>query len=132
VPTDSFSLKIDACLDHIPVSLLSEWDVLVFLYRHGTSLASASQIALLVGYGRSQVGKALDGLVAAGFIQRSRSSQGARLYRFALPIDPAYRQNMEQLLELSETRGGRLILSGRLRERARHLKNTARTGLHLA
>ena len=34
----------------VGISLLSEWDVLVFVYRHGASLTSAEQIARLIGY----------------------------------------------------------------------------------
>ena len=68
----------------IPITLLSEWDVLYFLYRHGTSLASAEQMSQLIGYGKSVVGEALDALVNVGVVQRSRSSQGIRLYRFAI------------------------------------------------
>ena len=132
VSEEPLDLRVDGWLKIVKISQLSEWDVLVFLYRHGTSLASAGQIALLVGSSRIAVGKALDSLGALGFVQRSRSSQGVRLYRFAVPVNPKYQQSMEQLLNLSEKRSGRLIVARILRACARSMQSPARAGLHLA
>ena len=75
------------CLHKAGLSLLCEWDVLVFLYRHHASLASAEQIARLIGYPSFAVGKALEKLEAQGLIWRSRSSQGVRFYQFVFSED---------------------------------------------
>lgn len=131
-PQESLDRRVDGWLELVRISLLSEWDVLVFLYRHGTSLATAGQIGLLLGYGSVTVGKALDRLGSLGLVERSRSSQGVRLYRFAVPMNSTCRQSMEQLLDLSENRSGRLIMARRLRERARSKQPHASAGLHLA
>ncbi len=61
-------------------------------------------------------------------MQRSRSSQGVRLYRFAVPVNPTYQQSMEQLLKLSKKRSGRLIVSRSLHERARPMQSPACAG----
>jgi DNA-binding MarR family transcriptional regulator len=61
------------------ISLLSEWDVLAFVYRHGASLTTADQIARLIGYESAVVSDALDRLEREKLIERSRPSQGVRL-----------------------------------------------------
>ena len=130
--TSHFDVRVDAWLNIVKISDLSEWDVLIFFYRHGTSLASAENIALLLGYSKSVVGKALDALGILGVVQRSRSSQRVRLYRFILPPEAIYQESLKQLLELSETRSGRLIVIRRLRQRAKTVPAPARSGWRLA
>jgi hypothetical protein len=39
--------SIQACLKDMGISLLSEWDMLAFVYRHGPALTSTDQIARL-------------------------------------------------------------------------------------
>src|SRR6266581_6479138 len=56
--------------------------MLVFLYLHQTSLVSAEHIARLLGYATGEVAAALEHLESLGFVERSRVSQGARLYQF--------------------------------------------------
>jgi hypothetical protein len=129
VPEEPLDLRVNGWLEIVRIAQLGEWDVLVFLYRHGTSLASAEQIALLLGYGKRVVGKALDSLVTLGLVQRSRSSQGVRLYRFSVPVDPTCRQSVAQLLKLSEKRSGRLIVA---RSLGRRPQSPVRSVLHLA
>jgi DNA-binding transcriptional ArsR family regulator len=131
VSEQALNLEVDGWLEIVRISQLSEWDVLVFLRRHGTSLASAAHIALLLGYDRSVVGKALDSLEGLGLAERSRSSRGVRFYRFAAPADPACRQSIEHLMKLSEKRSGRLVVAGSLSKRERSVQS-ARAGLHLA
>jgi DNA-binding MarR family transcriptional regulator len=70
-------------LETLRIYNLADWDVLVFVYRHGTSLVSAEQIARLLGYGKTAVGAALESLTSTGLVQRSRNSHGVRLYQFA-------------------------------------------------
>jgi DNA-binding IclR family transcriptional regulator len=82
----------------------------MFLYRHGTSLADAAQIALLVGYGKSAVGKGLASLVSLGLVRRSPLFRGVRLFRFAMPLDSIQQESMRQLLKLSQKRSGRLMV----------------------
>jgi hypothetical protein len=62
------------CLEGMGISLLSEWDVLVFVYRHGASLTSADQIARLVGYESTVVDGALKRLEREKLMERSRSA----------------------------------------------------------
>jgi biotin operon repressor len=97
-------------LESLGISLLSEWDALVFLYRHGTSLTSAAQIAHLLGYNTAALTAALDRLESVGFIVRSRGYQGVRLYRFSVPKDPARCSCFIELMILAEKRPGRLLL----------------------
>jgi DNA-binding MarR family transcriptional regulator len=127
---------LDRCRRHLEtlrIDRLVQWDVLAFIYRHGTSLASAQQIALLVGYPRAPVGAALDSLASNGLLQRSRSSGGVRLYRFALAVaDNPRQQALEELLKMAEPREGRLLLIGHLRQNAADKDRQGRGGLHLA
>jgi hypothetical protein len=113
------------------ISLLAEWDVLIFIYRHGTSLAGGQQIAPLVGYDRVSTGTVLEVLTAKGLISRSRSSHGVRLYRF-LPFDnTSVRHSFESLMSISRGREGRLLMVSVFRK-LRGTNASHHNGLHLA
>jgi DNA-binding MarR family transcriptional regulator len=103
------------CLEGMGISLLSEWDVLVFVYRHGASLTSADQIARLVGYESTVVDGALKRLEREKLMERSRPSQGVRFYRIQASMDAGHRRCLQQLVSLSESRAGRLLLAKRLK-----------------
>lgn len=119
-------------LEALHIRHLAEWDVLAFIYRHGTNLSSADHIARLLGYGKAAVGAALDSLTSTGLVKRSRNSRGVRLYQIAaaIPEDPR-RQYLEELMNLAEERRGRLLLIAHLR-RASGGELRGRGGLHLA
>ena len=95
------------------ISLLSEWDLLAFVYRHGPSLTNTDQIARLIGYESTVVGAALDRLERAKLIERSGPSQGegVRLHRMRASTDVRHRQCLQQFVSLSESRDGRLLLT---------------------
>lgn len=116
--------QVSECLNYLGISSLGDWDVLVFLYRHQASLASAEQIGRLLGYARKAVGDSLERLESHRLVQRSRSSQGVRLYELALSEailapDSCFRL----LIGLTGNRAGRLSL-------IKHLRNSV--GSHLA
>jgi DNA-binding MarR family transcriptional regulator len=105
------------CLKGLGISLLGEWDVLVFLYRHQSSLASAEQIARLVGYPSEAVSQALDKLESRKLIERSRSSQGARFYQFVSSQEHLASEScFRRLITVAENRTGRLMLAKHLRQ----------------
>jgi MarR family protein len=108
-------LLIQSCLESMGIFQLVEWDVLAFVHRHGTSLASAPQIAHLIGHDSTLVGSALDRLEQEKLIERSRTSQGVCLYRIPDSMDAGYRRSLQQLVSLSEARAGRLLLTKRLK-----------------
>ena len=108
-------LDVQSCLERIGISLLSEWDVLIFVYRHGASLTSADQIARLVGYESTVVDGALKRLEREKLMERSRPSQGVRFYRILASMDAGHRRCLQQLVSLSESRAGRLLLAKRLK-----------------
>ena len=96
---------------------VAEWDVLVFLHRHGTTLASIARMARLIGYSQSVVESALGKLTRAGLIQRSRGSEGIGLYKF-IRLDTPSRQNcLEDLMKMADRRTGRLQLIRALRRK---------------
>jgi predicted transcriptional regulator len=125
----------DAVVKHLTtlgIAHLAEWDVLAFVYHHGTSLASAEKIASLLGYNKDIVGSSFESLTAKGLVQRSRNSHGVRLYQFvgAGPNDPL-QLALEELMEIAEERQGRLMLIRHLRQ-AVTKGPRERRGLHLA
>jgi len=97
------------------IFLLSEWDLLAFMHRHGTSLTSSQEIAHLVGYDSTEIGAALERLVREGFIEHSRTSQGVCFYRILISADAERRRCLQQLVSLSKSRAGRLLLIKRLK-----------------
>jgi DNA-binding MarR family transcriptional regulator len=102
-------------LDTLGISLLSEWDVLAFVYRHGASLASSDQIARLIGYESTVVRAALDRLESENLIERSRPSKGVRFCRILASADAGRQRCLQQMVSLLETRVGRLLLAKRLK-----------------
>jgi MarR family len=73
--------SVQGCLQSIGISLISEWDMLAFVYRHGPSLTSTEQIAKLIGYERGTVGAALERLEGQSLIERLGPAKGVRLHR---------------------------------------------------
>jgi MarR family len=121
----SAASMVQKCLEELGISSLCDWDVLVFLYRHHASLVSAEQIGRLLGYPSKLVGQSLDTLESLKLVQRSRASQGVRLYQFVysqiyLPPEGCF----QQLMALGENRAGRLLLAKELRQRG--------GGIHIA
>lgn len=112
---NNLELSVQSCIEGLGISLLSDWDVLAFVHRHGVSLTSADQIACLIGYESAVVGGVLDRLEREKLIERSRPSQGVRFYRILTPTDAGRRRCLQQLVSLSESRAGRLLLTKRLK-----------------
>jgi transcription initiation factor IIE alpha subunit len=113
---ESSDALVQECLKNLGLSLLGDWDVLVFLYRHQSSLASAEQIACLLGHSSKAVGAALEKLESQKLIQRSRSSQGVRFYQFVPPKPHIAPEScFRQLISFADSRSGRLLLVKHLR-----------------
>jgi DNA-binding MarR family transcriptional regulator len=92
------------------ISLLSEWDMLVFVYRHEPSLTSTGQIAQLVGYESRVAGAALDRLEREKLIERVGPPQGVRFHRMSASTHGRHQDCLRRLVNLSESRAGRLLL----------------------
>jgi hypothetical protein len=107
--------EIEGLLKTLGVTSLCQWDVLVFLYHHQTSLVGANLIAHLLGYANDPVVAALDVLAFLGLVERSRVSQAARLYQFTVPSDPQQHDAWVHLLPLASYRAGRVRLAQHLR-----------------
>ena len=97
-------------LETLDISAIAEWDVLAFLHRHGTTIASAVHIVRLIGYSQSVVESTLDKLTRAGLIRSSRGSDGVGLYKFISLDTPARQGCLEQLMKMADQRHGRLQL----------------------
>jgi DNA-binding MarR family transcriptional regulator len=106
---------VDGLLKTLGITSLCQWDVLVFLYHHQTSLLGANLIAHLLGYASDPVVAALDVLAFLGLVERSRVSQVARLYQFTVPSDPERRDAWMALLPMAGDRTGRVRLAQHLR-----------------
>jgi DNA-binding MarR family transcriptional regulator len=108
-------LSVQSCLEGVGISLLSEWDVLNFIYRHRASLMSIEQIAHLIGYESAVVRGAIDRLQREKLVEQSRASQGVSFYRIFASIDARRGHCLQQLIGLSESRAGRLLLTKQLK-----------------
>lgn len=86
------------------------------------SLTNTEQIARLIGYDTTTVDAALDRLECGKLIDRSRLSRGSRMYRIVDPTDAEQRRHLHQLISLSETRAGRLLLLNALKDMRREVK----------
>jgi DNA-binding MarR family transcriptional regulator len=113
-------LAVPGCLDSLGISLLCELDVLDFVYRHGVSLTSADQIARLIGYETSVVSGVLGRLEGKKLIERSPASQGVAFYQILASTSAARQGCIQQLVNLSRTRAGRVLLTKQLKPLGRN------------
>jgi hypothetical protein len=93
-----------------------QWDVLVFVACHQTTLLGAADLARLLGYAPEAVVTALEGLETLALIERSRVSQGARLYQCRVPPDSPRGAAFARLQTLAATRAGRVLLTQQWRQ----------------
>jgi hypothetical protein len=98
--------EITAWLRTLGITSLCQWDVLVFLSRHQTTLLGAAHLARLLGYASDLVVAALDVLEALELVARSRVFQGACLYQCSVPLDSPHGAALAQLQTLATTRAG--------------------------
>jgi hypothetical protein len=99
--------RFERLLETLDISAIAEWDVLVFLSRHGTIIASAAHMVGLIGYSQSAIEAALHKLTLAGLCERSRRADGIGLYKFT-PLDmPARQDCLEELMKMADQREGR-------------------------
>jgi DNA-binding MarR family transcriptional regulator len=106
-------LQVEGWLKTLGIESLCQWDMLVFLDRHPSILASTEDVALFVGYATAEVVAALDSLESSGLVVRSRVSQGVRLYQLTAPTDPTRRDALEQLMTFADSHTVRLVLARR-------------------
>ncbi len=111
---NQLNLQVEGWLKTIGIESLCQWDVLVFLYRHQSTLVRAEHIARLMGDATAEVVAALNSLESSGLVQPSRVSQGVRLYQLTAPADPTRRDALERLMTLADSHTVRLLLSRRL------------------
>jgi hypothetical protein len=120
-------------LEALRISHVVQWDVLAFVHSHGTNLASAEQLARLLGYDKAVIGAALDSLISSGLLQRSRHARGLRLYRLAdLPENDPRQFALHELTKLTSERKGQLQMAGYFRLITPRMDRRERRGLHLA
>jgi len=104
-------LQVEGWLKTLGIESLCQWDVLVFLDRHQSGLVNAEHIASFLGYATAEVGAALDSLESSGLVERSRVSQGVRLYQLTAPAEPTRRDALERLMTLADSHTVRLLLA---------------------
>jgi DNA-binding MarR family transcriptional regulator len=103
--------QVHEWLETLGISLLHEWDLLVFIYHHRISLVSSDQMARVVGCESTIVDGALARLERENLIKRSPLFHGVRLHRCLSSDDSGRRSALHQLLGLSGDRTGRLLLT---------------------
>ena len=113
---NELDVQVEGWLKTLGIESLCQWDVLVFQYRHQSSLVSAEHIARFLGYATAEVVAALDSLESSGLVERSRISQGMRMYQLTAPADPTRRDALERLMTLADSHTVRLLLARRLAE----------------
>jgi DNA-binding MarR family transcriptional regulator len=122
-------LEVEGWLKTLGIESLCQWDVLVFLYRHQSALVRVEHIASFLGYATAEAVAVPDSLESSGLVERSRVSQGVRLYQLTAPADPTRRDAFERLMTLADSHTVRQLLGRRLRgsERPDQYKNDVRS-----
>lgn len=98
-------------LESLGISQMAEWDVLVFLHRHGVSLLRPDKIARLIGYEDKLIEDAMNRLESRGLIARSRPFEKAHLYQVSVSIHAENSKCFQQMMSLADTREGRLLVA---------------------
>jgi DNA-binding MarR family transcriptional regulator len=106
-------VQVEGWLKTLGIESLSQWDMLVFLDRHPSLLVSAEHITGFLGYATADVVAALDSLESSGLVERSRLSQGVRLYQVTASTDPARHDALERLMTIADSHTVRLLLARR-------------------
>jgi hypothetical protein len=104
-------LSVQGCLESLGVSLLIDWDVLIFVFHHGVTLSSADQMARCLCWESTRIGNALGRLESLMLIETSRRSRGVRFYRVVVSPEGSRQSCFQQLLSLTGNRAGRLMLA---------------------
>jgi hypothetical protein len=107
--------EIAGWLTTLGVTSLCQWDVLIFLYQHHTTLLDATDLARLLGYTSNAIVTALDRLETQELVARSRVSHGVRLYRVRVSPDFPCGAAFARLSTLAADRAGRVRVAQQLR-----------------
>jgi DNA-binding MarR family transcriptional regulator len=108
-------VQVEGWLNALGIASLCQWDMLVFLDRHPSLLIGTENIPFFLGYTMDEAVAALDSLVSLGLVERSRVSQGARVYQVTASADPARRDALARLMALVDGRTVRPLLARKLR-----------------
>ena len=123
-------VEVEGWLKTLGIESLCQWDMLVFLDRHPSLLVGTEYIPFFLGYATVDVVAALDSLESLELVERSRVSQGARLYQVTASADPARRDALEWLMTLADSHSVRLLLARRVRGSDRPDQNKKDFPLH--
>jgi DNA-binding FadR family transcriptional regulator len=104
-------ITVAGWLHTLGVASRCQWDVLLFLAHHQTTLLGAETLARLLGYGTAVLMEALDALEALDLVERSRVSHGARLYTCTAPCVAPSHEPLAQLQALASHRTGRVLIA---------------------
>ena len=116
IPHDDISdADIDGWLHTLGIASLCQWDVLVFLYRHPTSLVGADVIARLLGYASDLVVAALDVLEFLGLVDTLPGVPDGAHLSVHRADGPSATDAWARLLALASHRVGRVRLTVRFR-----------------
>ena len=103
--------EVAGWLHTLGIVSLCQWDVLVFLSRHQTTLLGTASLAQLLGYATESIVAALESLESLALVTRSRVSQGARLYQCMIPHTSPRGEAFARLQALADHRAGRVLVA---------------------
>src|SRR5262249_13528110 len=112
------SPTIEKLLERLPiVGDACDLDLILFLSRHPHALLTSEELAAYVGYDMQQLVRALDTLIAEGWVSRSQNrSHAARLYVLQL-ARPSGGGLLQPLVQYASTREGRAAVLKALKAR---------------
>jgi DNA-binding MarR family transcriptional regulator len=122
-------LQVEGWLKTLGIESLCQWDVLVFLYRHQSTLVRVEHIARFLGYATAEAAAVPDSLESSGLVERSRVSQGVCLYQLTAQADRTRRDALERLMSLADSHAVRQLLGRRQRGSDRPDQNKKTVGL---
>ena len=82
-------------------------DLMIFLHRHPRTLLTSEQLAGFVGYNLNEIASALDAVIEAGLLARTKQQSMHAARMFVLLLDGPQGEEVRALLEIGSTREGR-------------------------
>jgi hypothetical protein len=86
---DTPDIDLTGDLQSLGITSLCQWDVMVFLHRHGDTLTGANHLARLLGYETALIVTAIEALEAAGhpwMLEVARCWNGCYLSPATAPV----------------------------------------------
>ncbi|MGH9328272.1 MAG: chemotaxis protein CheB [Terriglobia bacterium] len=110
---------INRWLSALGIRTLTEWDILVFLHRHGFTLLNPEQVTSFLGHKTDEIAAALARLKELGLIGLPQGWGGTLSISGLVPQECDKKRSFTHLMRAADSRTVRLAILSHVKERAK-------------